>query len=277
MPLPCMKPTGKPGAKSCDTLFVQFSVFASIPGFHHALSTRHGGVSQGEFDSLNLAFHVGDEAELVRDNRRSWARQVGFAADHLVAAQQTHGVNIRVVLPEDSGRGALGWDAALPDCDALVTHEKKVPVLILVADCAPLLLVDPTERVCAVVHAGWRGALAGIAGKTVETMRSEWGTNPRDVLAAIGPCLSLENLEVSEEVAAVVEAKDSNSVIRASEWAKPHLDLRGLIQGDLVEAGVSRSNIEVSPFCPKERSDLFFSHRGQNGRAGRFGIVAWWE
>jgi YfiH family protein len=256
---------------------VQFSIFSSIPGFHHALSTRRGGVSSGEFESLNLAFHVGDEAESVRHNRRLWAREVGFASDDLVAAQQVHGAIVRVVSRENIGRGAFGVDDALPDCDALITRERSVPILILVADCAPILLVDPIMRVCAVVHAGWRGALAGIAAKTVAAMQSEWGTKPTDVLAAIGPCLSTLNLEVGEEVAAQVELKDALSVVRAEEWAKPHLNLRSLIRRDLIQAGLGESNVEVSPLCPKERNDLLFSHRGQNGRAGRFGIVAWWE
>lgn len=273
----CMKPTGKPGAKSCETGSVQFSVFASVPGFHHALSTRHGGTSKGQFDSLNLAFHVGDDPQCVCDNRANWARELGFQRNLFVGAQQTHGSTVRVVSQNDIGRGALSWEDALPDCDALVTCEDNVPLLILVADCAPVLLVDPIGPVCAVVHAGWRGALAGIAGKTVRTMQSQWKTKPRDILAAIGPCLSLENLEVGEEVAALVEAKNVNSVVRAAGWPKPHLDLRGLIQSDLVAAGLSQSNIEISPLCPKERNDVFFSHRGQNGRAGRFGVVAWWE
>lgn len=256
---------------------MQFSIFDAVEGFHHALSTRHGGTSTGGFDSLNLAFHVGDDAGYVRDNRQIWAREVGLQMNLFVAAQQTHGSNIRVVSQDEGGRGALSWEDALPDCDALVTQEVAVPLLILVADCAPVLLVDPVKRVCAVVHAGWRGALAGIAGKTIDTMQRERGTKPRDVLAAIGPCLSPENLEVGEEVAALVEAENPRGVVRSEEWLKPHLDLRALIEDDLKAAGVSASNIEISPLCPRERNDLFFSHRGQNGRAGRFGVAAWWK
>lgn len=256
---------------------VRLSIFSSVPGFRHALSTRNGGVSAGDFSSLNLGFHVGDEVEDVRRNRELWAQHEGFPLQHLVAAQQVHGSSVHVVSRPDVGRGAFGWDDALPACDALVTNEKNVPLLILVADCAPVLLVDPTKRVCAVVHAGWRGALAGIAGKTIETMQREFGTRPDDVLATIGPCLSVENLEVGEEVAAQVEEKDALAIVRREEWPKPHLDLRGLIGRDLAQVGLSEPNIEISPMCPKERHDLFFSHRGQNGSAGRFGIVAWWQ
>lgn len=255
---------------------VQFSIFNGVAGFHHVLSTRSGGVSSGAFDSLNLGFHVGDDAEAVRENRRRFAEQNNFKLENLVAAQQTHGTNARLVSQTEVGRGAACWEDALPDCDALITNEIRVPLLILVADCAPLLLVDTKERVCAVVHAGWRGALASIAGKTLETMKREFGTRAEDVLAAIGPCLQVENLEVGQEVAAQVEAVEPNAVV-CSHWPKPHLDLRALIAEDLKRSGVLNSQLEISPLCPKERGDLFFSHRGQNGRAGRFGLVAWWE
>lgn len=253
---------------------MRFSLFASVPGFRHALSTRHGGVSGGPFASLNLAFHVGDNFDDVLNNRALWAEQEGFSFPNLVGAQQSHSTNVYVVTRADLRRAST---REVPDCDALITREEDVPIVILVADCAPVLLVDPTKRVCAVVHAGWRGALAGIAGKALKVMEREWECEPSEVLAAIGPCLSLENLEVGEEVAAQVEPVEPSAVVRRGEWNKPHLDLRRLIVNDLWREGVAPKNIEVSPLCPKERSDLFFSHRGQNGRTGRFGLVAWWE
>ncbi len=254
---------------------MQFSIFQAEKNFRHAISTRAGGVSSGDFEDLNLALHVGDDAERVRENRRRFATEAGYSAENLVCARQVHGESVRVVGANERGRGSFDFGSALPDCDALLTRESGLPLLILVADCAPVLLVDPINRACAVVHAGWRGALAGIAGKTVRTMEREFGTNASDVLAAIGPCLNIENLEVGEEVAAQVEKKDARCVVRRPEWEKPHLDLRGMIGRDLAGVGITR--IEISPLCPRERNDLFFSHRGQNGRAGRFGVVAWFD
>ncbi len=255
---------------------MQFSIFEGVAGFHHALSTRADGVSTGEFSSLNLGFHVGDDVEAVQENRRLLARNAGFDVSRLVAAQQVHGANVRVISSDVAGSGALDWESALPDCDALATNEADLPLLIQVADCAPVLLVDPIHRAVAVVHAGWRGALAGAASNALAAMQREFGTEPNGVLAAIGPCLSVENLEVGEEVAGQVEAKNVGAVVRGS-FAKPHLDLRTIIRDDLTSAGVMESNIEISPLCPRDRNDLFFSHRGQNGRAGRFGLVAWWS
>lgn len=254
---------------------MQFSIFDQIPNFHHAITTREGGVSSGESRSFNLAFHVGDGIEKVRENRAILAKRIGFDAQKLTCAQQIHGDTIQIVGRAEIGRGALSWDDALPACDALLTREVGVPLLILVADCAPLLMVDELNRAFGIVHAGWRGAVAGIAGKSVLAMKNAFGTRAETLKVGIGPCLSVENLEIGPEVAAIVEKFDFDALI--SDWEKPHLDLRGLLRRDLEKRGVLESNIEVMDFCPKTRNDLFFSHRAQNGVAGRFGIVAFWK
>lgn len=254
-----------------------FSLFDEITGFHHAITTRAGGVSDEAFDSLNLGFHVGDDAAKVRENRAILADELGFPLRRLVCAQQIHENAIHTVIDEDAGRGSLDWKSAIPATDALITNRRNIPLLILVADCAPLVFVDEANRAFTVVHAGWRGALAGIAGLTIERMKLEFGSKPSSILVGIGPCLSVENLEIGEEVAAQIGFVDESSIVRKSSWAKPHLDLRGLIQRDLARAGVLTQHVETCELCPKERGDLFFSHRGQNGAAGRFGIVAWWK
>jgi YfiH family protein len=253
---------------------LRFSHLSMVTGLHHALTTRDGGLSSGEFSSLNLAFHVGDDEMTVRENRRLLAKEAGFNAHSLVAAQQVHSDAIYVAKASDSGRGDFDWSSAIGNTDALITAERGLPVLILVADCAPILLADPEKRVLAVVHAGWRGALSKIASKAVQEMATSFGSRPEVILAGIGPCLSTENLEIGEEVAADVKPVDAQAVI--SGWEKPHLDLRGMIQRDLQSVGVIAQNIETLNFCTKT-DERFFSHRGQNGKAGRFGIVAWWE
>lgn len=249
---------------------LQFSTLSDIPNFRHTITTRDGGFSSGEFASLNLAFHVGDDAATVRANRRALADKLGYNAKRLVAAQQVHGANCAVVTTDNAGRGALDWDSAWPATDALITRESGVPLLILVADCAPIVLVEPDARILALVHAGWRGAMAGIAGKAARQM-VEMGANVDNIRAGIGPCLRAENLEVGGEVAALVE--DKSALQRRGE--KYLLDLRALTGHDLESAGVRQ--IETRPECPKREGDTFFSHRGQNGVAGRFGIVAWWS
>lgn len=258
--------------------FLRFDSFQNIPDLRHALTTRAGGVSSGEYSSLNLAFHVGDDEKAVRENRRILAASLDYDASTPVAAQQVHGADSVVVTRQDCGRGALDLESAIPECDALITREKNLPLLIQVADCASILIVDPIEKVLAVVHAGWRGAAAAVASKTLEQMAHEFGTNASEVFVGIGPCLCTACFEIGEEVVAEVSG---SCVVRKPHWEKPHLDLRALITEDLARAGVLAAHIETMNLCPRCASEnlgeTFFSHRGQNGKAGRFGLVAWWE
>jgi hypothetical protein len=135
-------------------------------------------------------------------------------------------------------------------------------------------MADPGHNVLAIVHAGWRGAVAGIAGKTMQKMQQEFGSQPQSTLVGIGPCLCVECLEIGAEVAAQIE---STFLVHEAHQPKPHLDLRSLIAHDLEAQGMPRDNIEILDECPRCANAKYFSHRGQNGSAGRFGIVAWWE
>lgn len=255
--------------------FLQFSSLQEITGLHHVISTRAGGFSGLEYSSLNLGYHVDDDATMVTNNRHQLAVHAGYDAAHLVAAQQVHGARSHLVAVEDSGRGALDWESAIANTDALIVGTPQIPVMILVADCAPLLLVDPQQKVLAVVHAGWRGAVAGVARSTLERMQREFGASVADVKVGVGPCLCTDCFEIGEEVAEAAILVAPESVQRRTP--KPHLDLRALLQQDLEQAGVLRRHIETLPHCPRCNNETLFSHRGQQGKAGRFGLVAWWE
>ena len=257
--------------------FEYFTSLRDIPGLRHAITTRHGGVSGVPFDSLNLGLHVGDDALQVLVNRRLVAEALGFDEADAVWAQQVHGADSRSVSPADRGRGSRDYSDAIRDSDALICANSNTPCWILVADCAPVLLVHPGVQVLATVHAGWRGALGRIGSRTLAKMAAEFGGEASEVLAGIGPCLCVKCLEVGEEVALAAEnAGASSGVVRAG-FEKPHLDLRRILLDDLKSAGVREANVEVSGECPRCASDKYFSHRGEDGRAGRFGLVAWWE
>jgi len=251
-----------------------FYFFSHISGLRHAISTRHGGVSKSTFTALNLAFHVGDDAAAVQKNRRLLAKSAEFEIDNLVAAQQVHGDQIHIVGKEDAGRGALDFESAIPDVDALITTEKNIPLLIQVADCAPVLLVDVDTRVLATAHAGWRGAASGIAGKTMQKM-TELNADPKSTFAGVGPCLCMKCLEVGEEVAELITPLYPEAVQLYHK--KPHLNLREMIRQDLIEAGLKADHIEAMDECPRCDTRKYFSHRGEEGNTGRFGLVAWWE
>jgi YfiH family protein len=251
-----------------------FYFFSHIPGLRHVITTRHGGVSKSTFTSLNLGFHVDDDAAAVQKNRRLLAKAAEFEIENLVAAQQVHSDQIHIVQKEDAGRGALDWETAIPDTDALITIEENIPLLIKVADCAPVLLADADNHVLGVAHAGWRGAVAGISGKTTRKM-TELNADPKSTFAGIGPCLCTKCLEVGEEVADLVTPHYPEAVRTSNK--KPHLDLREMIRQDLIEAGLKTDHIEAMPDCPRCNTQKYFSHRGENGNTGRFGLVAWWE
>jgi len=197
----------------------------------------------------------------------------GYDPGALVAAQQVHGTEIAVVTRADHGRGAYSWESAIPDTDGLIIAESGVPVAIQVADCAPVLIVDPAHRALAVLHAGWRGAVGGIAGIAVRRLMQEFGADPAVLLAGIGPTLCTACLEVGEETATQAPP---GTVIRKG-FTKPHLDLRAIITADLHTAGMPWTRIIHHTACTRCQTDHFFSHRGQQGQAGRFALVAWWE
>lgn len=254
----------------------RFASLQNIPGLRHAITTRHGGVSAAPFDSLNLGLHVGDDDAQVLANRGRVAQALGYEERDAVWAQQVHGANASVVTPRERGRGASFYADAICDSDALICASSGVPCWILVADCAPILLVHPARQVLAVVHAGWRGALSRITSRTLARMGEEFGVEAAEVRGGIGPCLCVECLEVGEEVALEPECAGASTCIVRAGFEKPHLDLRRVLLDDLKAAGVREENVEVSGECPRCLSHKYFSHRGENGKSGRFGLVAWW-
>ena len=258
--------------------FTRFPSLRNIPHLQHAITQRADGVSPAPFASLNLGLHVGDDENAVRQNREIVARELNYVADDCVFAQQTHGTNAHIVMPADHGRGAQNFADALPDCDALIVAHSNTPAMILVADCAPLLFVDARLQVLAVVHAGWRGASAGIARKTIAKMRAEFGCDAADIRVGIGPCLCVDCLEIGEEAAAQIlaEGAASTCIVRAG-FEKPHLDLRRLLIDDLARVQVLAGQVEALEICPRCANEDYFSYRGDGGITGRFGLVAWWS
>jgi len=246
----------------------------SLPGLRHALSTRHGGASEGAFSTLNLGYHVEDDPVRVTENRRRFAAAAGYAPETLITAQQVHGARLAWVGRADRGCGALDWASAVPETDGLLTAEPGVPVAILVADCAAMLIADPVRRALALVHAGWRGALDRIASAAVRAL-AEAGSRPEDLRVGISPTLCPACLEVSDEIGAAVAAEFGEAVIDFRE--KPHLRIHAMLAADLAGAGVSPAQIAAHPDCTRCRTDKYFSHRGQDGRAGRLALVAWWD
>lgn len=224
--------------------------------------------------SRTLGFPEGEDGAEVRENRRRLAQAVGFDVRRLVTAQQVHGTHVAVVAGEDAGRGALDRPSRLPQTDALVTAIPGVCLMVLSADCVPVLLFDPVCRVIAAVHAGWRGTAAGIVARTVRTMQERWGCLPADILAGVAPSIGPCCFEVGEEVAQVfrnLHPGNPEVVLPARGAGKSRVDLWASNRLQLLAAGLQPDHIEVAGCCSMCHPDAFFSYRRQGQAAGRFG------
>lgn len=233
---------------------------SALPGLVAGCSTRHGGVSDPPFDTLNLGDHVGDAPDAVAENRRRFCAALGMDANALVTAEQVHGTTVRHV--ETSGKK--------PACDGLVTATPGLLLAIAVADCAPVLLADPDASVVGACHAGWRGAVGGVVPATIAAMEA-LGAAPPQMHAHIGPCLSRAWFEVGPEVAARF---DEAFVHHDPAWDRPHVDLKAALRHQLLTAGLRDASVSVSPHGTQSDPERFFSYRAAAGRTGRlFGAI----
>lgn len=227
----------------------------------HAFTTRLGGVSEGCFSSLNIAKHRGDSDENVEKNYEIFANALGFDVNDLVLTRQTHSDIVRTVTKSDA-RGLDHRD--YPECDALITKDAGCALVVFTADCTPILLWDSVTGAVGAVHAGWRGTVYDIAGKTVRAMASEFGCDPRNIRAAIGPNIGVCCFETDRDVPELLRAQFGDDVeefiIQSTEKiGKYHVDLKKINALALHRAGVE--SIEISDDCTMCRPDRFWSHR----------------
>ena len=236
----------------------------------HCFTTRIGGVSEGIFESMNLGFHRGDDPENVAENYRILGKCIGFEIEDLVLTRQTHTAIVRKVGRADCN----GIDhRQYPECDGLITNEPGVGLVVFTADCTPILLHDPVTGAVGAVHAGWRGTAAGIAKNCVDAMVREYGCNPADICAAIGPnigqCCFETDADVPEAMIAAL-GDDAKEFIEFWE-GKYHVDLKEINGLWLEKAGVRK--IEISISCTACRPDRYWSHRIVGNDRGSQGAI----
>lgn len=241
------------------------AALSGLPGLRHAFFTRRGGISDGVWRSLNVGIRSGDRPERIAANRARCASALGLPADRLVSARQVHGVVCRTVdEPWSMDRP--------PEADALVTARPGVLLGVLTADCAPVLLADPTAGVVATAHAGWRGALDGVIESAVAAMVGH-GAAPARIVAAIGPCIAQASYEVGPEFRDRFGADPSSArLFRPVERSDRLLfDLKAYVAGRLERVGVGA--VEVLPHDTCAEEELFFSfRRTTRRREERFGL-----
>jgi YfiH family protein len=236
----------------------------------HAFTTRRGGVSEGVFGSLNVALHRGDDEENVKRNYEILADALGFDLKDLVLTRQTHSDIVRVVTKAD----ACGIDHRnYPECDALITNDADCALVVFTADCTPILLWDSDTGAVGAVHAGWRGTAADIAGKTVRRMVAEFGCDPENIRAAIGPnigsCCFETDRDVPDAMISTFGSEVGQFIRQTGE--KYRVDLKSVNALALRRAGVE--NIEISDDCTMCAPDRFWSHRITGAARGSQGAV----
>lgn len=232
------------------------TIFNAYPRVVAAQSTRNGGYGKPPYESLNLGLYTKDAPKVVEQNRTAFFADLGFMPEQIAGSLQVHETAILSVTTPGQYQGF----------DALITQKKEILLTVTVADCTPILILDPTTESIAAIHAGWRGTVEQITQKTLQQMSEEFGSKAKDCLAYIGPCIDHCTFEVDEDVA---QHFDPDFKAWDAHKRKFFVDLKKANRLQLESTGLLAGNIEVSPYSTVTHNEYFFSHRKENGKTGR--------
>ena len=251
--------------------YLTYPAFEGVEGIVHGFSTRLGGVSQGIYTSMNLSFTRGDEESAVKENYRRIADAIGFSLDDLVTSDQTHTANVRKVTEADRGKG-IRIPRDYTDVDGMITDIPGIVLATFYADCVPLYFIDPVHHAIGLSHSGWRGTVQKIGAVTVRKMTEEYGSDPKDILAAVGPSICQDCYEVSKDVAEEFRsafAKEyRDRLFYRKENGKYQLNLWEANRIVFTEAGISEEHISMPGICTCCNQEFLFSHRASQGKRG---------
>jgi YfiH family protein len=241
---------------------MRFEILERTPAVRHLVTEKELGYSCG----FSMALHTGEDAEAIGRNRTALA--VAFGEGYrFCGIRQTHSDRIHIAVhPEGEGWESLS-DAV--EADAVITDLPQLVLTILTADCVPILLYDPVQRAIGAVHAGWKGTEAEIVIQTIRKMQMQYGSDPRDIIVAIGPAIGQCCYEVGGEVAEHFMGY-AGAVIEGNIAGKYQLDLKRVNQLQAEKAGISAEHIELTPLCTSCAKERFFSYRAEQGCGGRF-------
>jgi polyphenol oxidase len=259
----------EPSSPDPGCRYVTFGSLAGIPGLAHSVFTRHGGVSRPPYDSLNVSWSNGDSPEAVRRNILRVRDCLGLG--RLVSARQVHGETVRVVDEESLALGAEGpAGVVLPPADALVTNLRGIGLMIKIADCQAIFLVDPVKQVIANIHCGWRGSVKNLAVTVAGVLRERFGCRPEDILASVSPSLG----------PCCAEFRNYRDELPPALWefqVRPqYFDFWAVTRRQLTGAGLAPENIELAGRCTVCESREFFSYRAEH-TTGRMAAVIGWK
>lgn len=238
-------------------------------------TTRHGGESRGNYGCMNINPYCGDDQRAIAANRRLLAVELNVKEDHIMVPHQVHGVVCKEIAEDFFNLPPPGQTGFLDGTDAVMTRCGNLCIGVSTADCIPVLLYDRRNRAAAAVHAGWRGTVCYIVRKAVGAMNQAFGTLPENIMAVIGPGISLKNFEVGQEVYDAFAASGHNMNAIAAKYDKWHLNLPMANKLQLEAAGVHPANITMTAVCTYDAVDDYFSARRLGTASGRIytGIV----
>ena len=250
--------------------YISYRALADIKWLKNGFSTRLGGVSEGVLSTMNLGFGRNDLPENVVKNHEIIANAIGFNPENIVASKQTHTTNVKIVSKKDCGKG-IYRERDYDDVDGMITNEKGIVLATYFADCVPLYMVDTKNKAIGLSHSGWRGTVGKIGKVTLDLMKETYGTNPKDVIACIGPSICRDCYEVSEDVATEFETafkgREKDILINKGN-GKYQLDLWECNYIIFKECGVYEENIHMPDICTCHNREMMFSHRATQGRRG---------
>lgn len=242
-----------------------FLTSEKLKGVIHGFSMREGGVSEGDFGSLNVGLRRGDNPFNAIKNIEICADTLHLTKENLTLTYQTHTANVRLVEEEDIGKGFIKeWGEGV---DGIVTGIKNVPLMCYSADCVPILLYAEKGLIGA-VHSGWKGTAANIIKNAVELM-VEKGGKCENIKVFIGPAIGMCCYEVSFDVAEAFTGYPQCVISKPD--GKYMVDLKMIVKKQAEECGVREENIDMCNICTSCSNDMFFSHRKQKGRSGLLG------
>lgn len=251
--------------------YIQFKNLSATGIVKHGFSTRKGGVSTGIFSSMNLNFKRGDDPDAVLENYRRMAAALDMRVEDMVLSDQTHTTNVRVITEEDRGKGILK-PQDYSDVDGMITNVPGIVLVTSYADCVPLYFVDPVRKAIGLSHSGWKGTVGHIGQKTVWKMHEVYGSEPKDIVAAIGPSICQSCYEVSDDVAEAFRANftadEVADILLDKGNGKYQLDLWKANWYVLTDAGILPEHLSVTDLCTACHPDLLWSHRKTNGQRG---------
>lgn len=259
--------TEKPVLKMNERAGVSFFTFPILEETNlvrHSFSTRLGGVSKGNFATMNFSFTRGDNREDVLENYSRMAKALNVQKDRMVLTYQTHTTHVKKVTEDDEGKG-IWRERNYKDVDGLITNIPGITLVTFFADCVPLYFLDPVHKAIGLSHSGWRGTVNKMGRVTIEAMHHEYGSDPKDIIACIGPSICQDCYEVGEEVAEAFKENFSKEVwseiLIKKENEKYQLNLWKANEIILRESGICANHLSVTDICTYCNPELLFSHR----------------